>query len=41
MNLCLEYIKKELLKMYPTIIKFEIKELTMLGEKHGKLYQTA
>jgi len=36
MNLCLEYIRKELLKMYPTITKFETKELTRLGEKHGK-----
>jgi hypothetical protein len=36
MNLCLEYIRKELLKMYPTITKFEAKELTKLGEKHGK-----
>jgi hypothetical protein len=37
MNLCLEYIGKELLKMYPTITKFEVKELTKLGEKHGKI----
>jgi len=36
MNLCLEYTGKELLKMYPTITKFEAKELTKLGEKHGK-----
>jgi hypothetical protein len=37
MNLCLEYIRKELLKIYPTITKFEVKELTRLGEKHGKI----
>jgi len=36
MNLCLEYTGKELLKMYPTITKSEAKELTRLGEKHGK-----
>ncbi len=36
MNLCPEYTKKELLKMYPTITKFEVKELTKLGEKYGK-----
>jgi hypothetical protein len=36
MNLCPEYTRKELLKMYPTITKFEAKELTKLGEKHGK-----
>jgi hypothetical protein len=27
MNLCLEYIGKELLKMYPTITKLKIKKL--------------
>ncbi len=37
MNLCLEYIGKELLKMYLTITKFEVKELTTLGFKHGKI----
>jgi hypothetical protein len=36
MNLCPEYTRKELLKIYPTITKFEIKELTRLREKHGK-----
>jgi hypothetical protein len=36
MNLCPSYIGKELLKMYPTITKFEAKELIRLGEKHGK-----
>jgi hypothetical protein len=36
MNLCLEYIGKELLKMYPTITKSKAKELIRLGEKHGK-----
>jgi hypothetical protein len=36
MNLCLEYMGKELLKMYPTITKFETKELIRLREKHGK-----
>jgi hypothetical protein len=33
---CLKYKGKELLKMYPTCTKFEAKELTRLGEKHGK-----
>jgi hypothetical protein len=37
MNLCLEYTGKELLKMYPIIIKFETKKLIRL---RGKLYQT-
>jgi len=37
MNLCPKYIGKELLKMYPTITKLEAKELTKLGEKHGKI----
>jgi hypothetical protein len=36
MNLCLRYTRKELLKMYFTITKYEVKELTKLGEKHGK-----
>jgi len=36
MSLCLEYTRKELLKMYPTIKKSEVKELTKLGDKHGK-----
>ncbi len=36
MDLCLEYTRKELLKMYPTITKFEVKELTKLREKHKK-----
>jgi hypothetical protein len=41
-NLCLEYTGKELLKMYPTITKYKVKKLTMLGEKHmGKSYQIA
>lgn len=35
-NLCPEYIMKELLKMYPTITNSKTKELTRLGEKHGK-----
>ncbi len=37
MNLCLEYIGKELLKMYPTITKFEFQEFIKLREKHGKI----
>jgi len=37
MNLCFEYIGKELLKMYPTITKFEVKECSRLREKHGKI----
>jgi hypothetical protein len=36
MNLCPKYIKKELLKMYPTITKPKAKELTKLGDKRGK-----
>jgi hypothetical protein len=36
MNLCPKYTRKELLKMYLTITKFEVKDLTRLGEKHGK-----
>jgi hypothetical protein len=36
MNFCLEYIGKELLRMYTTIIKSKAKELTKLREKHGK-----
>jgi len=36
MNLCPKYIRKELLKMYPTITKFEAKELTKLRQKHRK-----
>jgi hypothetical protein len=36
MNLCLKYTRKELLKMYLTITKFEAKDLTRLGEKHEK-----
>ncbi len=36
MNLCLKYTRKELLKLYPTITKYEVKELTRLREKHGK-----
>jgi len=36
MNLCPEYTRKELLKMYLVVTKFETKELTKLGEKHGK-----
>jgi hypothetical protein len=32
MNLCLECTRKELLKMYHTITKFETKEFTRLGE---------
>jgi len=36
MNLCIEYIGKELLKMYPTITKSKIKKLTKLRKKHGK-----
>ncbi len=35
-NLCPKYTRKELLKMYDTIIKFEAKELIRLGEKYGK-----
>jgi hypothetical protein len=36
MNLCLKYTRKELLKMYPTITKYEVKELIRLRENHGK-----
>jgi len=36
MNLCPKYTRKELLKMYVTIIKFEAKELIRLGEKYWK-----
>jgi hypothetical protein len=36
MNFCLEYIGKELVKMYPTITKSKIKKLTKLRKKHGK-----
>jgi len=36
MNLCPEHTGKELLKMCPTITKSKAKELTKLGEKHGK-----
>jgi hypothetical protein len=36
MSLCPKYIRKELLKMYATIIKFEAKKLIRLGEKQGK-----
>ncbi len=36
MNLCPKYIRKELLKMYPTITKSKVKELTKLGGKHRK-----
>jgi hypothetical protein len=36
MNLCPKYTRKELLKMYLTITKFEAKDLTRLGEKHRK-----
>jgi hypothetical protein len=36
MNLCLEYTRKKLLKMHPTITKFKAKKLTKLKEKHGK-----
>ncbi len=37
MNLCLEYTRKELLKMHPTITKSKAKELTRLKEKHDKI----
>jgi hypothetical protein len=33
---CSKYNDKELLKMYSTWIKSEVKKLTRLGEKHGK-----
>jgi hypothetical protein len=33
---CPKYKGKELLKMYLTWTKYEVKELTRLGEKHGK-----
>jgi hypothetical protein len=36
MSLCPKYTRKELLKMYPTIIKFEAKEFIKLREKYGK-----
>ncbi len=36
MDLCFQYIRKELLKMYPTITKSEAKELIKLGKKQGK-----
>jgi hypothetical protein len=36
MNLCPDYTRKELLKIYPTITKSKAKKLTKLGEKHGK-----
>jgi hypothetical protein len=38
MNLCLEYIGKELLKMYPTITKSKIEKLTKLRNNHGKCH---
>jgi hypothetical protein len=36
MNLCPKYRRKKLLKMYPTVVKFEAKELIRLGQKYGK-----
>jgi hypothetical protein len=36
MNLCPIYTSNELLKMYPTMTKDELKELNKLGEKFGK-----
>jgi hypothetical protein len=33
---CPKYKVKELLKMYPTWTKYEVKKLTKLGEKLGK-----
>jgi hypothetical protein len=36
MNLCPKYTRKEMLKLYPTVTKSEIREFTKLGEKHGK-----
>jgi len=36
MNLCLKYTRKELLKIYPTITKYEVKEFIRLREKQGK-----
>jgi hypothetical protein len=41
MNFCHEHTRKELLKMYPTIIKFETKELIRLEESMGRRYQEA
>jgi hypothetical protein len=39
MNLCLDYIGGELLKMYSGMIKVELKELNKLGENFGKISQ--
>jgi hypothetical protein len=36
MNLCLDYRGSELLKMYPTMTKVELKEFNKLREKFGK-----
>ncbi len=36
MKLCPNYKGKQLLKMYPTWTKNEIKEIFKLGEKYGK-----
>jgi len=36
MNLCLNYMGSELLKMYPKMTKVELKELNKLGEKFKK-----
>jgi hypothetical protein len=37
MNLYLDYTCDELLKMYPTMTKDELRELNKLGEKFGKI----
>jgi len=36
MNLCLNYTGADTPKMYPMMIKVELKELNKLGEKFGK-----
>ncbi len=36
MNLCLNYTGGELLKMYPTMTKVELKEVNKFGVKFGK-----
>ncbi len=38
MNLCLDYIGGELLKIYPRMIKAKLKELNKLGENFGKTF---
>jgi hypothetical protein len=38
MNLWLDYMGGELLKIYPTMTKVELKELNTLKEKFGKTF---